>query len=255
MESIGPGGEFPLATYRLQFNKSFTFQDAKKITAYLSDLGISHCYASPLFQPRPGSTHGYDVCDFNRLNPELGSEKDFAAFHNSRKNSGLGLLLDTVPNHMGADLNNHWWFDVLKFGANSRFSQFFDIDWAPADASLRGKILLPVLGDELKNVLKRGELKLVQRRENFSINYFDKDFPLTPNSYPLAMKIVNGAKKGSGRKASLGLLLDAQHYHLAFWKTGAERMNYRRFFDVTELAGIKMVALRCSMQRINWFLN
>ena len=111
----------PTATYRLQFNAQFTFDDARAIARYLAQLGISDIYASPILKARKGSTHGYDVVDANALNPELGTDDDFTALHEELRRNNLGLLLDIVPNHMAASAENSWWMSVLENGPQSRF--------------------------------------------------------------------------------------------------------------------------------------
>src|SRR5690606_13507859 len=133
----------PRATYRLQFTADFRFADAARLAPYLARLGISHVYASPVFQARPGSTHGYDVTDPDRLNPELGTEADFRAMAAAFRTEGLGLLLDIVPNHMGiGGAANDVWLDVLRWGPASPHATRFDIDWRSDYPGLRGKLLV-----------------------------------------------------------------------------------------------------------------
>ena len=146
---------FPTATYRLQFHAGFTFAQAREIVPYLARLGISHVYASPFFRAAPGSTHGYDVCDHNELNPEVGTRADFEAFSAELKSHGLGLIADFVPNHMGIEKAlNPWWRDVLENGPSSPHARFFDIDWHPLKRELENKVLLPVLGEQYGRVLE-----------------------------------------------------------------------------------------------------
>src|SRR6202451_3397410 len=168
-----------LATYRLQFNKDFTFQDAAKIVDYLSDLGITHVYASPILSARRGSTHGYDMIDPTRLNPELGTEADFAVFQDKLRERGLGLILDIVPNHMSASSENSWWMDVLENGPESAYASYFDIDWHPPSRILERKVLLPVLGRPFGEVLDAGELQVQFEDANFFVQYADQRFPLS----------------------------------------------------------------------------
>ena len=132
----------PRATYRLQFHKGFGFEDARRIVPYLAALGISHLYASPLTMARPGSTHGYDVVDFNRLNPELGEEAEFDTLIAELHAHDIGLLLDFVPNHMGVGSDNPWWLDVLEWGLHSPYATFFDIDWEASARGVRGKVTI-----------------------------------------------------------------------------------------------------------------
>ncbi|TMK07415.1 MAG: malto-oligosyltrehalose synthase, partial [Alphaproteobacteria bacterium] len=160
MSDREPASPIVRATYRLQFHKGFTFRDATALVPYLAQLGISHIYASPLMEARPGSTHGYDIVNHNRLNPEIGSEAEFAALVATLKKHGMGLILDIVPNHMavgGAD--NAWWLDVLEWGEASPYAGYFDINWDPLREDLKGRVLLPVLGDQYGAVLERGEIE------------------------------------------------------------------------------------------------
>jgi (1->4)-alpha-D-glucan 1-alpha-D-glucosylmutase len=145
----------PLATYRLQFTSSFTFADAARLVSYLHTLGISDCYVSPYFKACPGSPHGYDVIDHNALNPEVGSEADYAAFTRELRRHGMGQILDMVPNHRGiAKSRNPWWADVLENGPRSWYASCFDIDWTPVKDELANKVLLPILGDQYGRVLE-----------------------------------------------------------------------------------------------------
>ena len=145
-----PPARLPRSTYRLQFNQTFTFNDAAAIVDYLHRLGISDCYASSYLAAVPGSGHGYDVADPTRLNPELGTEEDYWQWIDAMRDRGMGHVLDVVPNHMGiAKSANPWWSDVLENGPSSRFARFFDIEWRPVKDELFEKVLLPILGDAL----------------------------------------------------------------------------------------------------------
>ena len=149
------------ATYRLQFHRHFTFRDATGLVPYLARLGISHLYASPIMKARSGSTHGYDIIDHNRLNPEIGSEADFQSLIDALHAYGMGLILDFVPNHMGVGGNdNAWWLDVLEWGQDSPFAAYFDINWDASRADLKGRVLLPVLRDQYGVILENGEIAL-----------------------------------------------------------------------------------------------
>src|SRR4051812_1793869 len=174
------------ATYRLQFHKEFTFRDAAALVPYLARLGISHLYASPLMQARPGSTHGYDIVHHNRLNPEIGTEEEVAALVDALAAHGMGLIVDIVPNHMGIGADNAWWLDVLEWGETSPYAPFFDINWDPVRDDLKNKVLLPVLGDQYGAVLERGEmaLRFDPGEGNFSAWYYEHRFPISPLSYP-----------------------------------------------------------------------
>lgn len=179
----------PRATYRLQFNHTFTFADATALVPYLADLGISHVYASPIFTAAPGSMHGYNVINYGEINPEIGSRDDFDRFVSTLHQHGLGLIIDFVPNHMGIeDGANVWWQDVVENGQMSRFAEYFDIDWTPLKRELHGKVLLPFLGGQYGEVLERGELELVFEDGGFLIRYYDTPFPVDPQTYPVILR-------------------------------------------------------------------
>ena len=186
----------PLATYRLQLNRDFTFAQATAIVPYLSELGISHFYVSPLLKARAGSMHGYDIVDHNSLNPEIGSPEDFDRLVTTLHEHGMGLILDIVPNHMGVmGSDNAWWLDVLENGEASIYANFFDIDWHPLKDELYGKVLIPVLHDHYGVVLESGELKLVFRQERgeFDVSYDDHRFPVDPREYPRILQQCTNA--------------------------------------------------------------
>ena len=225
------------ATYRLQFNEHFRLPDALALVPYLHDLGISHIYASPLFKAVPHSIHGYDVCDFSRLNPEIGTEADLEKLANVLHGKQMGLILDIVPNHMGiASPENRWWWDVLKNGRESKFANHFDIDWNPPDPKLRGKILIPILGGEYEGVLEKGELKVGKENDDFTLRYFESKFPLAPDSIsePFSVERLNS------NPAALDELIQRQNYRLAFWRDGNLKLNYRRFFAISMLAALRI---------------
>ena len=188
------GMPVPRATYRLQFNHTFTFRDATAIVPYLADLGISHVYASPIFKAAPGSMHGYDVIDYGELNPEIGTRDEFDAMVAALHAHDLGLFLDFVPNHMGIDNGaNAWWHDVLENGPASEYAATFDIDWDPLKIELHNKVLLPILGDQYGAILERGELKLVYDNGSFRIDYWDTPLPVNPLTYPDILRIAEPA--------------------------------------------------------------
>lgn len=300
--------EIPRATYRVQLNKSFTFKDATAIVSYLAALGISHVYCSPYFKARSGSVHGYDVVDHNQLNPEIGDRADFENFVATLRSHGMGHVLDIVPNHvgvMGAD--NAWWMDVLENGQASKYADYFDIEWNPANPTLKGKILVPVLGDAYGAVLEKGELELRFERErgSFAVFYHEHRMPIDPRTYPMILDrvlavsysgelenvrrgfaalhdrhaptpesiierdqaketlkhrlvalcnheppvsaaietVVRGFAGTAGDSSSfdaLHELLEAQAYRLASWRVAPDEINYRRFFDVNDLAGLRV---------------
>jgi (1->4)-alpha-D-glucan 1-alpha-D-glucosylmutase len=178
----------PSATYRLQFYKEFTFNQAAALADYLRKLGVSHVYASPYFKASPGSTHGYDVADHNALNPEVGTREEYDAFVGALKGNGLGQIVDFVPNHMGIGPLNPYWMDVLENGRGSKYAHYFDIDWNPLKEELCEKVLLPILGDQYGRVLEKGELKLSFEQNAFSLNYFEARLPINPRSYGAVLK-------------------------------------------------------------------
>lgn len=307
----------PLATYRLQFSRHFTFAQATELVPYLAALGISHCYASPFLRARPNSTHGYDIIDHNALNPEIGTAEEFDRFVEVLREHGMGQILDIVPNHMGVmGSDNVWWMDVLENGEASNYAEFFDIDWQPLKEELQGKILIPVLGDQYGIVLDRGELKLDFSKEKgeFSILYHQHKFPIDPREYSRILgyglprieqslgaqheqllelqsliaafnhlparteaspekreerirdkeihkrrlatlysqsrdiadfidgnvRQINGTPGDTKSFNDLHELIKAQVYRLAYWQVAADEVNYRRFFDINDLAGLRM---------------
>jgi (1->4)-alpha-D-glucan 1-alpha-D-glucosylmutase len=178
----------PASTYRLQLHAKFTLDDAAAIVPYLADLGVSDVYLSPILAAAPGSTHGYDVVDHGRINPELGGEEAYARFAAACATRGLGVLLDYVPNHMGIGPQNPWWMDVLENGPSSVQAPAFDVDWTPVKPELAHKVLVPILGDQFGRVLEKGELQLVRDGGTFQIRYYDHAFPVAPRQVPLVLR-------------------------------------------------------------------
>ncbi len=180
-----PRPRLPVSSYRVQLSPAFGFAAARDLASYLARLGVTECYTSPYLKASQGSTHGYDICDHGRLNPELGSEADYAAFMDALSAHGLGHILDFVPNHMGADSRaNRWWRDVLENGQSSPYATFFDVEWDPIKPELRDKVLLPVLGDQYGHVLERGELQLALVDGALCLRYFDRNLPINPRQSP-----------------------------------------------------------------------
>ena len=238
------------STYRLQVHKGFPLAKVREIVPYLEALGISHLYLSPLLTARPGSTHCYDVVDPTRVNPEVGTEEELRALATQVHAAGMGIVLDLVPNHMGIGPYNPYWQDVLTHGRQSRYAKWFDIDW-DAHAKRRGKVVLPVLGDELAAVLEKGELGLdISESGGVRLKYHDNSFPLDPATVPPELQLVQldpNAKpaaedwvRGEDGQTRLRALLGAQHYKLAFWRCAPSDINYRRFFDINELAAVRV---------------
>jgi (1->4)-alpha-D-glucan 1-alpha-D-glucosylmutase len=290
----------PCSTYRLQFNPNFRFVDGRDLVPYLSDLGITDLYSSPRFKPRRGSSHGYDITNPTRVNPELGSEEDFDEMAAKLEHYGMGLLLDTVPNHMAASYENPWWMDVLENGKASPYANYFDIDWTPPAAKAaflhENRVLLPILGELYGDVLAARQLALKFEDTGMYIRYFETRLPLDPKSYvtvlsrcegfpevdkiaaelthlpdrddPSPERIAERRRDKDGLKAALwqayqsdaefkhaldealvhfsdsvddlDRLLAQQAYRLAYWKIGYEEINYRRFFDINELVGLRI---------------
>lgn len=171
----------PVSTYRIQFHKEFTFADFEKIIPYLVKLGVKTVYASPVFKSTPGSTHGYDALDPHCINPEIGSEEQLKQISSSLKSAGLGWLQDIVPNHMAFGPDNRWLMDVLEKGPQSVYAPFFDT--ALTSELYRGRMMVPFLGSDLKEVTEKKELKIEYRDGRFVFNYFDACYPLGPRSY------------------------------------------------------------------------
>ena len=303
----------PSSTYRLQFNRQFTFAHAHEIVPYLHALGITDCYASPYFQARAESLHGYDITDHNKLNAAIGTRAEYDAWISELQAHGMGQILDFVPNHMGiGESLNEWWMDVLENGPSSQYAPYFDIDWHPLKSDLRDKVLLPILGDQYGRVLERGELQVHFDAGAFYLGYYNRQFPIAPGTYrhilelalenlsehkeeefyaelqsiltaleylprrtetdpervaerarekeivkrrlerrcqeapevqrgiERALATINGKPGDSRSFDALDELLNAQSYRLAFWRVAAEEINYRRFFDVNDLAAIRM---------------
>jgi len=304
------------ATYRVQLTPACGFSALCEVVPYLHELGISHLYLSPVFQSRPGSTHGYDITDHGQINPELGGEAGLQALVQVCRAHSMGLLLDIVPNHMAVmTAANGWWLDVLEHGPASRFADYFDIDWTPARASMRNRLLVPALGSPLGEVIGQRGISVAfdAGRGALLLQYESLQFPLDPATYPQVFAAI--AQHAAGVPAPAGAvlaqltsvlrafaalppavpcadatrllratdaqahqqtlallcaaqpalatyihgalrhlqqlpqpqyaavlagLLAAQPYRLAFWRVSGEEINYRRFFDVNELAALRM---------------
>ncbi len=216
----------PAATYRLQFHRDFTFARARSLVPYLARLGISHVYASPISRAGPGSTHGYDVCDHNELNPELGTREDFEAFSAALQAHGLGLIVDFVPNHMGIERAlNPWWRDVLENGASSPYARFFDIDWRPLKRELKDKVLLPILGEQYGRVLEGGGFRVEFADGDFRLVFDETSLPLdTSTTKPL---LEHAAKALSPAPPELQSIITAIEHLPARTETSSERSAER----------------------------
>ncbi|HEY7218720.1 MAG TPA: malto-oligosyltrehalose synthase [Candidatus Binatia bacterium] len=175
--------KIPAATYRLQLTPEFGFHQAGEVLPYLRELGITDIYASPIFHARAGSRHGYDVVDPNRLNPELGTEQEFAALNDQAQRLGFGWIQDIVPNHMAYDGQNRLLMDVLENGEASPYFDFFDIDWQHPYESMRAKVLAPFLGGFYGECLEKGEIALYYGQHGLGIRYFSLQLPVNFESY------------------------------------------------------------------------
>src|SRR2546430_6256888 len=303
----------PSSTYRLQFNRRFTFAQAREIVPYLHILGVTDAYASPYFQAGAESLHGYDITDHNKLNAAIGSREEYDSWIAELHAHSMGQVLDFVPNHVGiAEPLNEWWMDVLENGPSSRYAPYFDIDWHPLKWDLRDKVLLPILSDQYGRVLERGELHVRFKEGTFYLLYAERRLPVAPGTYRHVLEIalqnlvdyndegfyaelqsiltaleylpkrtetdpkriaertrekeiikrrldrrcveapqvqqaiekalaqINGKPDDARSFDTLDELLNAQSYRLAFWRVAAEEINYRRFFEVNDLAAIRI---------------
>jgi (1->4)-alpha-D-glucan 1-alpha-D-glucosylmutase len=290
----------PIATYRLQLTAAFNFDAAARVVPYLKALGITHVYASPFMKARQGSTHGYDIVDHTKLNPELGGEAGFARLIAALKQHDLGLILDFVPNHVGVHFaDNPWWLDVLEWGPASPHAVSFDIDWEQLPYRARGGVLMPIIGSSYGQALQRGEIELRYdaTEGSFSAWYYEHRLPIGPERYgeilrtivreagaedspagnavlalasrhrglrhpnrkqapafKTELKLIPGGaeiiarglsayRAGEDRPAqtlALHHLLERQHYRLGHWRLASSDINYRRFFDVNTLAGLRV---------------
>jgi (1->4)-alpha-D-glucan 1-alpha-D-glucosylmutase len=253
----GPGRPrfVPVSTYRLQVHRGFPFAAARGIVPYLARLGAGAVYTSPYFAAEPGSTHGYDITNHNEISAEAGGAEAHAAFTDAVREAGLQHVVDFVPNHMGiSTATNPWWRDVLANGPDAPSAHFFDIDWNPFKPELRHKLLLPILGDQYGQVLERGELQLQVLDDQLTLVYFDHRLPINARHVPDLHRLpdlspaerddvvarYNGVPGQPKSFDALHELLEDQAYRLAYWRTASHEINYRRFFDVNTLAGLRV---------------
>ena len=220
--------KIPSATYRLQFRDGMTFDRAADLVAYLSRLGVSHLYASPIFAATTGSTHGYDVTDHNAFDPSLGGEVGFHRLTEALRRYGLGLILDIVPNHMAASLENPWWRDVIARGKDSAYAGHFDIDWSE-------RLTLPILGEPFGDLVAAGEVSLSQDGDEAFMEIPGHRLPLSLGSRHL---LPDDPKSAS--QAVLEAIHAAQHWQLVHWTEARRHLTYRRFFEVTGLVGVRV---------------
>jgi (1->4)-alpha-D-glucan 1-alpha-D-glucosylmutase len=230
----------PSSTYRLQLHPGFDFDAAAAVAPYLAALGISHVYTSPYLQAAKGSTHGYDVVDHSRVNTELGGEAGHERFCQALGASALGQVLDIVPNHMSiAGRENRWWWDVLRHGRRSRYATYFDVDWNSPEPKLRGKILMPILGDHYGRALDSGDAKLEREADGLVLHYYEHELPIDPESLAGA-DLDRELERTAADPEALHELLERQNFRLASWRTAGQDLDYRRFFDVNSLAALRM---------------
>jgi (1->4)-alpha-D-glucan 1-alpha-D-glucosylmutase len=214
----------PVATYRLQLGPAFGFDAAAEVVPDLAALGVSHVYTSPLTEAVPGSTHGYDVVDHGRVRVELGGEAGLRRLWAALRRHGLGHVVDVVPNHMAVHPDNRWWWDVLTHGRSSAYAGHFDIDWD--DPASGGRVVLPFLDRPLGDALTDRVLVIDTDAEGAPVlRHHDRVWPLRPDAP------VTGDP---------GLVVAAQHYEPVFWRDADTRLNYRRFFDLTDLVAVSV---------------
>ncbi len=229
-----------LATYRLQFHKGFPFAAGAALAGYLRRLGISHVYSSPILSARAGSVHGYDVISYDAINPELGGMDGFLAMAEALRREGIGIVLDIVPNHVavGGD-DNAMWLDLLKNGRGSRYADWFDIDFDDADPLLDGRIHAPFLGEPFDEALTAGKIALVEdcERSGFALRYGEHLFPIRPED---DAALRDSLAETRVDVEALRALIERQHFHLDYWRNAGDRLNWRRFFDITQLAGMRI---------------
>ncbi|AYD64872.1 malto-oligosyltrehalose synthase [Achromobacter sp. B7] len=246
MKPVAPpiAPSIPRATARLQLHADFTLDDARRQLPYYAALGVSHLYLSPITQAKAGSTHGYDVIDHQRVSDDLGGESALRKLADAARAHGMGLIADIVPNHMAAHASNAWWADVLRLGRQSAQAGTFDINWDAPDPLLRGKVLLPVLPDPYSETLAAGGIRLVHDAQS-GTSYIEaggQQLPLTPGSAtgdPATLCAACDPGSAAGQ-ARLHALLERQHYRLAWWRTAPDLINWRRFFEISELVGVRV---------------
>jgi (1->4)-alpha-D-glucan 1-alpha-D-glucosylmutase len=235
-----------IGTYRIQLTPDFGFDQCGKIIPYLKNLGISHIYLSPIFQAEKGSTSGYDVIDNTKINVELGGKKAFYKLLKIANKKKLSVILDIVPNHVSIKSDkNKLWMDVLKNGKKSRYSHFFDIDWQPSNKKIENKILLPILGNHYGQELKAGNLQIKRDKNYFYVSYFDNNFPLDESAIK---KIKKRTEKKTDEQielinktpALMDEILNSQFYFLSHWESADKEINYRRFFTINHLIGLRI---------------
>ncbi|PLR44129.1 malto-oligosyltrehalose synthase [Chimaeribacter arupi] len=221
----------PSATYRIQFRNGMTFDRVAGLVPYLKRLGISHLYASPIFTATAGSTHGYDVTDANEIDPAIGGREGFDRMVKALKAADLGLILDIVPNHMAASLENTWWYDVIEHGEKSRYARHFDIDWSR-------RLTLPFLGDTFEAALENGEITVKRDPDTGkpALAYYESFYPLNPETWADREDEVLALTD----PAAIAALHERQPWRLMSWRDAPRDLSYRRFFEITGLVGVRV---------------
>lgn len=244
----------PIATYRLQFHQGFGFKGAGEIVEYLSKVGVSDVYASPIFKAKKESPHGYDVVNPNELNPELGTVEEFEELIKELKDRGIGWLQDIVPNHMAYDNQNRLLMDILENGETSEYFNFFDIEWNHPYEGLRGKLLAPFLGRLYGECLEDGEIVLKYESDGFSITYYDLELPLKLESYIIIITHrLNTLKKRLGEDSPDFINLLAILYSLKNLPASREGINER--YDLIRFIKRMLWQLYIKNQEINSFID
>lgn len=226
----------PASTYRIQLSPEFGFEATRRIVPYVQALGATDLYLSPIAEARTGSPHGYDIVDPTRIRGELGGEAGFRALAEEARARGLGILLDIVPNHLAASHENAWWWDLLERGRSSAYAEWFDIDWERAVEESDGRIVLPVLGRPLGEAIAAGEIAVEPGTEP-EIRYGERRLPTSPETRTAARAL---AARGRETRAELEALLAAQPYRLVEWRRAGQLVNYRRFFNIADLIGMRV---------------
>lgn len=210
---------------------------------YLSQLGISHIYASPIFKATAGSMHGYDVTDPTMINEELGGRTSFDDLMREASTWGLGWLQDIVPNHASYSVENKRVYDLWAKGAGSAYACYFDIDWNHPSPKLHGKPMVPFLAQSYTRCLKQGQITLIHKNNGFKVKYGTIEFPInagTQQHLEAYNSVQETLKTYNSNPQFLNALLAKQYYRLSHWKTALHHINYRRFFDIIDLIGVRM---------------
>ncbi|TYR31729.1 malto-oligosyltrehalose synthase [Sphingobacterium phlebotomi] len=223
--------DIPSGTYRIQFNKNFDFQHFEQIIDYLHNLGIDTIYASPILQAVPGSVHGYDGTELNKINPELGTLDQLIKLKEQLADRNIKWLQDIVPNHMAFHPENSWLMDVLEYGDLSPYSIHFDTTHHSIFFE-NGKLMIPILGKDLHETVQSGEINIILEKQQLYVTYFDHRLPVNPSTYDEINQCLDNI---NDNKEKIVDILSKQHYQLCHWTETDQRINYRRFFTINGL--------------------